>query len=112
MEYNDSDAHAWIDTVASPTRRRDALTLLEIMKRVSGEEPRMWGPSIIGFGRYHYKYESGVEGDAGAAGFSPRKAAMTVSFSRRNSHLRPATRAARPAQDRRRLPVSHRFQKD
>ncbi|WP_241979831.1 DUF1801 domain-containing protein [Cryobacterium glaciale] len=80
MEYSDNDVHAWIDTIASPTRRRDALTLLEIMKRVSGEEPRMWGSSIIGFGHYHYRYASGVEGDAGAAGFSPRKAAMTVYF--------------------------------
>ena len=80
MEPNDNDVHAFIQTVASPTRRRDAITLLHIMGRVTGHGPRMWGPSIIGFGKYHYKYESGVEGDGGGAGFSPRTAAMTVYF--------------------------------
>ena len=69
---------AHLDTVASKTRRRDADTLLELMARITGEEPRMWGPSIIGFGSYHYKYASGREGDAPAAGFSPRKAAASV----------------------------------
>lgn len=80
MQPNDEDVSAFIEAVPSPTRRRDAWTLLEIMQRISGEKPRLWGPSIIGFGRYHYKYDSGVEGDAGAAGFSPRQAAMTVYF--------------------------------
>jgi hypothetical protein len=69
---------AYIDAVASPTRRRDAETLLELMTRVTGETAHLWGPSIIGFGTYHYKYASGREGDAPAAGFSPRKAATTV----------------------------------
>ncbi|WP_349902065.1 DUF1801 domain-containing protein [Parafrigoribacterium humi] len=67
-----------LDTVASEIRRRDADTLLELMGRITGEEPRMWGPSIIGFGSYHYRYASGREGDAPAAGFSPRKAATSV----------------------------------
>ncbi len=80
MESNDADVHAWIETVTNPTRKHDALTLLAMMARVTGEEPRMWGPSIVGFGQYHYKYVSGREGDAAAAGFSPRKAAMTVYF--------------------------------
>jgi hypothetical protein len=69
---------AHLETVASEVRRRDADTLLELMARITGEEPRMWGPSIIGFGSYHYKYASGREGDAPAAGFSPRKAATSV----------------------------------
>jgi hypothetical protein len=69
---------AYIDAVASPTRRRDAETLLELMTRVTGETAHLWGPSIVGFGTYHYKYASGREGDAPAAGFSPRKAATTV----------------------------------
>jgi hypothetical protein len=69
---------AYIDAVASPTRRRDAETLLELMTRVTGETAHLWGPSIIGFGTYHYKYASGREGDAPAAGFSPRTAATTV----------------------------------
>ena len=76
-QVNDA-ARAHVETVASETRRRDAETLLELMARITGEEPRMWGPSIIGFGSYHYKYASGREGDAPTAGFSPRKAATSV----------------------------------
>ena len=78
MNGLDEAVRAHLDTVASKTRRRDADTLLELMARITGEEPRMWGPSIIGFGSYHYKYASGREGDAPAAGFSPRKAATSV----------------------------------
>jgi hypothetical protein len=78
MRDIDAEVRTFIDKVASPTRRRDAETLLELMTRVTGEPPRMWGPSIIGFGEYHYKYASGREGDAPAAGFSPRKAATTI----------------------------------
>lgn len=59
-------------------RRREATVLIAMMKKVTGENPVMWGPSIIGFGRYHYKYASGREGDAPRAGFSPRSAALTV----------------------------------
>jgi hypothetical protein len=76
-QVNDA-VRAHLETVASETRRRDAETLLELMARITGEEPRMWGPSIIGSGSYHYKYASGREGDAPAAGFSPRKAATSV----------------------------------
>ncbi|WP_411699538.1 DUF1801 domain-containing protein [Conyzicola sp.] len=78
MIPNDGDVRAFIDQIESPVRKRDAETLLQLMGRVTGEEPRMWGPTIVGFGEYHYVYASGREGDAGAAGFSPRKAAMTV----------------------------------
>ena len=56
----------------------DAETLLEMMTRVTGCTPRMWGPSIIGFGRYHYRYDSGREGDFMLTGFSPRKANLVV----------------------------------
>jgi hypothetical protein len=69
---------AFIDAVPSPTRQRDAGTLLVLMTRITGEPPRMWFRSIVGFGQYHYKYASGREGDACAAGFSPRKAATTI----------------------------------
>jgi hypothetical protein len=68
----------FLDKVGSPTRRRDAETLLELMSRVTGEPARMWGPSIVGFGQYHYRYESGREGDGPAASFSPRRAATTI----------------------------------
>ncbi len=67
-----------LDEVASPTRRRDADTLLEVMGRITGEPAQMWGSSIIGFGRYHYRYDSGREGDGPAASFSPRKAATSI----------------------------------
>lgn len=59
-------------------RREDAYVLLEMMKQVSGEEPVMWGPSIIGFGTFHYRYASGHEGDMPVISFSPRKASMSV----------------------------------
>ena len=74
----DSAVQESLDKVGSPTRRRDAETLMELMGRVTGESPRMWGPSVIGFGRYHYRYQSGREGDAAAASFAPRKAATTI----------------------------------
>ncbi|HET6666637.1 MAG TPA: DUF1801 domain-containing protein, partial [Intrasporangium sp.] len=71
------DVTAHLDSVQSPLRRRDADTLIGLMQRVTGQEPRMWA-TIVGFGRYHYRYASGREGDAPAAGFAPRKAATTV----------------------------------
>jgi hypothetical protein len=72
-----ADVTAHLDSVQSPVRRRDADTLIELMQRVTGQEPRMWA-SIVGFGEYHYRYATGREGDAPAAGFAPRKAATTV----------------------------------
>ncbi len=66
-----------LDGVTPGKRRRDAETMLELMARVTGESPRMWA-TVVGFGQYHYKYESGREGDAPAAGFAPRKAATTI----------------------------------
>lgn len=59
-------------------RREDAVVLLDMMKRSTGVEPVMWGPSIVGFGSYHYRYASSHEGDMPVLGFSPRKAAMSV----------------------------------
>lgn len=72
------DVEAYIKSLDHPKRRRDGLTLLTLMQRITGEKPVMWGPSIIGFGRYHYKYESGREGDFFLTGFAPRKANMVV----------------------------------
>jgi len=78
----------FIDDVESEQQRDDSYRLIELMKKVSGHEPKMWGPSIIGFGSYHYKYESGHEGDAPLIGFSPRKAAISLYvFSGLESHL-------------------------
>ncbi len=75
-----ASVQAFLAEVDHEVRRRDAHTLVELFERVTGEPPVMWGPSIVGFGSYHYKYASGREGDMAAAGFSPRKAATTVYF--------------------------------
>ena len=64
--------------VASDEQRRDSQTLIELMQAVVGEEPKMWGPSIVGFGSYHYVYESGREGDTPLAGFSPRQGSLSL----------------------------------
>ena len=64
----------------SPKKRDDAYKLLDIFTVTSGYPAKMWGPSIIGFGSYHYKYESGHEGDAPLVGFSPRKAKISLYF--------------------------------
>ncbi len=72
------DVRTYIDGIRSATRQRDALTLVDMMSRVTGESPRMQGSSVVGFGSYHYRYESGREGDAAAAGFAARKASTTV----------------------------------
>jgi hypothetical protein len=69
---------SFIDAVADPVRREDAKTIRTMMERITGEPARMWGPSIIGFGSYHYKYDSGHEGDACRLGFSPRKAELVL----------------------------------
>lgn len=73
-----TDPHEFIAAVEHPVRRADAQVLIEMMSRVTGCEPKMWGPSIIGFGRYHYRYDSGREGDFMITGFSPRKANLVV----------------------------------
>ncbi|MCP8999958.1 DUF1801 domain-containing protein [Pseudarthrobacter sp. RMG13] len=68
----------FLAAVKDPVRHRDGLRLLALMREFTGKEPEMWGPTIVGFGRYHYKYESGREGDAAAVGFSPRKASLSL----------------------------------
>ena len=68
----------FIDSLPDPIRRDDAQWLDSMMRRVTGQEPRMWGPTIIGYGQYHYRYDSGHEGDAPRLGFSPRKAELVL----------------------------------
>jgi hypothetical protein len=68
----------FIAAVENPTRRADAETLCALFEEISGEPPKLWGASIIGFGSYHYRYDSGHEGDAPRLGFSPRKAQTVV----------------------------------
>lgn len=77
---NDSSVMAFIETVESPKKREDAYRLLDIFTETTGYKAKMWGASIIGFGAYHYKYDSGHEGDAPLVGFSPRKAKISLYF--------------------------------
>jgi hypothetical protein len=77
-QVTDVDPADFIASVEHPTRRADAETLLEMMTRVTGCEPKMWGPSIVGFGRYHYTYESGREGEYMLTGFSPRTSNLVL----------------------------------
>ena len=74
----DKSVSAFIKKLPDQQRQKDANGIIEIMKEQSGFEPKMWGPAIIGFGSYHYKYESGREGDAPLAGFSPRKTEFAI----------------------------------
>jgi Domain of unknown function (DU1801) len=71
-------AAAFIGKLTDPARRTDAKMLVEMMQKTTGEKPKMWGPSIVGFGSYHYKYESGREGDMPLIAFSPRKTATVL----------------------------------
>lgn len=67
--------HSYVD---NDQKKTDSFQLIELMQEWSDSEPKMWGPSIIGFGNYHYKYASGHEGDAPVLAFSPRKTALTL----------------------------------
>jgi hypothetical protein len=71
----------FINAVKDESKRKDSFRLIETVKKQTGLEPKMWGPSIVGFGTYHYKYDSGHEGDSPLIGFSPRTAAITLYLS-------------------------------
>ena len=75
---NDDSVEDFIAAVQDDARRTDCRTVLKLMEEITGSEPKMWGPSIVGFGSYHYRYASGREGDWPVAGFSPRKQALTL----------------------------------
>ncbi|WP_227396102.1 DUF1801 domain-containing protein [Jeotgalibacillus aurantiacus] len=77
---HDGDVFAFIEAVDSLKKREDAYRLLDLFTETSGYPAKMWGPSMIGFGSYHYKYESGHEGDMFLVGFSPRKAKISLYF--------------------------------
>ncbi|MCH9673776.1 MAG: DUF1801 domain-containing protein [Gammaproteobacteria bacterium] len=68
----------FLETVEHPGKRHDGLVLLDLFGRITGWQPRMWGPSIVGYGRYHYRYDSGREGVSLVTGFSPRKSALSI----------------------------------
>lgn len=77
-QFNDASVTAFLDAVPDERKRQDSYALLEMMRDVTGEAPRMYGDSIVGFGHYHYKYESGREGDMPVVAFSPRKQNLTL----------------------------------
>lgn len=74
----DVSAEGHIAAIANEEQRKDARSLLDLMRRVTGQEPRMWGPSIVGFGNYHYRYASGHEGDSALAAFAARGRELVV----------------------------------
>jgi len=75
---NKNDVAIFLNNIIDEQKRKDAFELLNIMKEITNEEPKMWGTSIVGFGEYHYRYESGREGDMFLSGFSPRKQNITI----------------------------------
>ncbi|MEK4511199.1 DUF1801 domain-containing protein [Paenibacillus sp. FSL K6-2524] len=79
-KFNDNSVIEFIENIENPKKREDAYKLLDIFTETTGFPAKMWGPSIIGFGAYHYKYASGHEGDAPLVGFSPRKAKTSLYF--------------------------------
>jgi hypothetical protein len=79
----------FLNLIENDQKREDCFEIVKMMKQVTKKEPKMWGPSIIGFGSYHYKYESGREGDAPQIGFSPRKQNITLYILSGSDHENP-----------------------
>ncbi len=77
-KQTDASVEDFLNLIEDNQKREDCFEIVKMMKRVTKKEPKMWGPSIIGFGSYHYKYESGREGDSLQIGFSPRKQNITL----------------------------------
>ena len=77
-KQTEASVEEYLDTIEDPRRRADCAAISALMKRVTKFEPKMWGPSIVGFGSYHYRYKTGHEGDACLAGFSFRRPEIVV----------------------------------
>ncbi len=77
-KQNDQNVEKFLNGLTDENKRRDCFTILEMMQQITKAEPKMWGSSMIGFGSYHYKYETGREGDRFLTGFSPRKQNLTL----------------------------------
>ena len=77
-KQNRESVASFLNGIENPDRRRDCKTVAKLMREITGKKPVMWGSSVVGFGKYHYKYASGREGDYFIAGFSPRKQALTL----------------------------------
>lgn len=77
-KVTDQSVETFLNAVDHPVRRENALEVVQLMRKVTGVEPQMWGATMVGFGEYHYKYDSGREGDSYIIGLSPRKANLTI----------------------------------
>jgi len=88
-QATDASVEAFLAKVEPEQRRTDGRTVTEMMARITGEPATMWGPSIIGFGTHHYRYESGREGDICRIGFSPRKAQLVFYIGAGSGRLDP-----------------------
>ncbi len=77
-EFTDKNVDDFLQTLESEQKRKDSYELIALMEKITGEKAKMWGSTIVGFGNYHYKYESGYEGNAPLIGFSPRKTAISL----------------------------------
>jgi len=75
---NDESVDNFLNRIENQKKREDSILVCKIMQEITGEKPKMWGTSIVGFGTYHYKYKSGREGDWFICGFSPRKQSLTL----------------------------------
>ena len=75
---NDASVTSFLNSIEDEQKRKDSFAIVKLMEQMTKEPPKMWGSSIVGFGSYHYKYESGREGDMLVTGFSPRKQNMTL----------------------------------
>lgn len=78
LRPNDQSVSAVLDKISDERRREECYALVGMMKRVTGTEPKIWGSGLVGFGEYHYKYDSGHEGDCFVTGFASRKTALTL----------------------------------
>ena len=103
-KQTEASVEKYLDTIEDPRRRADCAAISALMKKVTKFEPKMWGPSIVGFGSYHYRYETGHEGDACLAGFSSRNQRLSSTLRMDSKHAGvPAT--AWKAQDGQGLPL-------
>lgn len=77
-KLNNEDVSDFLNSIEDEKKQRDSFEVLSIMREITGSEPKMWGNTMVGFDSYHYKYDSGREGDWFITGFSPRKQALTL----------------------------------
>ena len=88
-KQTEASVEDFLNLIENDQKREDCFEIVKMMKQVTKKEPKMWGPSIIGFGSYHYKYESGREGDSPQIGFSPRKQNITLYILSGSDHENP-----------------------